>query len=76
MHFVPADYSLEDGAGSYNWMAQYTLEFLNAYLKHDPTAMQFLKRTPTENDVPKHLMAVNLRQASSKAGEGSVPVKK
>jgi hypothetical protein len=30
MRFVPADYSLEDGAASYNWMARYTLEFLNA----------------------------------------------
>jgi hypothetical protein len=60
-HFSPADYSLEEGAESYNWMARYVLEFLNAYIKHDTEAMLFLKRTPNENDVPRHLMAVDLR---------------
>jgi pimeloyl-ACP methyl ester carboxylesterase len=76
LHFVPADYSLEDGIASYNWMARYTLEFLNAYLKHDDTAMLFLKRTPAENDVPKHLMALTLRQASPQPGQGKTPAKK
>jgi hypothetical protein len=33
LQFLPADYALEDDAVSYNWMAQYILEFLNAYLK-------------------------------------------
>lgn len=65
-NFVPADYSLADGAASYNWMAQYTLEFLNAYLEHDSTAAQFLKRTPGENGVPKHLMAESFRAGSAK----------
>jgi hypothetical protein len=64
LQFSPADYSLQDGAESYNWMAQYTLEFLNAYLKHDKVALAYLKRTPTENGVPKHLMASNFRPAS------------
>jgi dienelactone hydrolase len=76
LQFVPADYSLEDGAASYNWMARYTLEFLNAHLKHDDTAVLFLKRTPTENGVPKHLMTVNLRQASPKPGQADTPAKK
>ncbi|WP_157467995.1 hypothetical protein [Edaphobacter aggregans] len=64
--FIPADYSLEEGAVSYNWMARYTLEFLNAYLNHDAAALLFLKRTPTENNVPKHLIAANFRAASGK----------
>ena len=56
LRFVPGDYSLEEGAETYNWMARYTLEFLNAYLKHDATATAFLRRTPGENGVPKHLI--------------------
>jgi pimeloyl-ACP methyl ester carboxylesterase len=66
LRFIPAEYSLEEGAESYNWMARYVLEFLNAYLKHDQTAELFLKRTPAENGVPKHLMAVRMRLVSPK----------
>lgn len=65
LQFVPADYSLQDGAESYNWMARYLLAFLNAYLNHDPTSSQFIARSPAENAVPKHLISVNLRRASS-----------
>jgi pimeloyl-ACP methyl ester carboxylesterase len=64
-HFAPADYSLEDGAMNYNWAARYTLEFLNAYLNHDSAAMAFLRRTPYENEVPKHLIAATFRAASA-----------
>ena len=64
-HFIPADYSLEEGNESYNWIARYTLEFLNAYLKQDPRAIQFLKQTPAQNGVPSHLMAVSLHPASN-----------
>ena len=63
LHFAPADYSLQEGNESYNWMARYTLEFLDSYLKKDASAVQFLKRTPAENGVPKHLMAVSFRAA-------------
>ncbi len=76
MRFVPADYSLEDGAASYNWMARYTLEFLNAYLKYQESAELFLKRTPAENGVSKHLMAVTLRQAAAKPNRGDTPAKR
>jgi hypothetical protein len=76
LRFVPADYSLEEGAESYNWMARYTLEFLSTYLKHDGTAVLFLKYTPAENGVPRHMMSVKLRQASPKPGEGGSPAKK
>jgi dienelactone hydrolase len=76
MQFSPADYSLEEGAVSYNWMARYILEFLNAYLKHKESATMFLKRTPGESGVPRHLMAFSLRQASSKPEQGNVPAKK
>jgi dienelactone hydrolase len=66
LQFSPADYSLEEGAESYNWMARYTKEFLDAYLKHDAAATRFLGRTPAENGVPRHLMATAFRPAAVK----------
>lgn len=74
--FVPADYSLQDGAESYNWMARYLLEFLDAYLKHNPTASQFITRSTFENGVPKHLISVNLRKASIAQAKNGLPRKK
>jgi hypothetical protein len=76
LQFVPADYSLQDGAESYNWMARYLLEFLNAYLKHDQAASQFITHTPAENGVPKHLISVNLRHASITQGKDDLPAQK
>ncbi|HUZ97387.1 MAG TPA: dienelactone hydrolase family protein [Edaphobacter sp.] len=58
-----ADYTREDGIIGYAWIARYTLNFLNAYLKHDTTAMAFLKKTPAENGVPQHFLAVSFRAA-------------
>jgi dienelactone hydrolase len=76
LQFVPADYSLEDGAESYNWMARYVLEFLDAYLKHDQAASEFITHTPSENGVPKHLISVNLRHASTTQIKDNVPARK
>jgi hypothetical protein len=76
MQFVPADYSLEDGAISYNWIARYTMEFLNAYLKNESQAGEFLRRTPAENGVPQHLMAITMRRAQAKAGVNGAPANK
>ena len=76
LQFSPADYSLEEGADSYNWMARYSLEFLNAYLKQDTAAMLFVKRTPAQNNVPKHLMAVSFRPALAKQVVSSSPSSK
>lgn len=76
IQFVPADYSLQDGAISYNWIAKYTLEFLNAYLKNDPKAAGFLKSTPAENGAPQHLMAITVHKATAESGGNSTPAKK
>jgi pimeloyl-ACP methyl ester carboxylesterase len=57
------DYSRADGTVVYGWVARYCLQFLDAYLKHDATAMAFLKKTPAENGVPPHMMAVDFRAA-------------
>jgi tetratricopeptide (TPR) repeat protein len=57
------DYDREDGVVGYAWIALYTLHFLDAYLKHDANSLAWLKKTPAENGVPKHLMTVNFRAA-------------
>lgn len=58
-----ADYTREDGITGYTWVARYTREFLDAYLKHDEQALEFLKSTPGQNGVPSHVMAVQFRGA-------------
>ena len=60
-----ADYDRQDGVIGYAWVARYTREFLDAYLKHDAPAQQFLKNTPADNGVPKHVLAVNFQPAKS-----------
>jgi tetratricopeptide (TPR) repeat protein len=57
------DYSRADGVLGYSWVARYTLEFLDAYLKHDGVAAQFLKKKPAENGAPFHMVTVNFRPA-------------
>lgn len=66
LKFAPADYSLQEGAESYNWMARYTREFLDAYLKNEASAAAFIRRTPAENGVPPHLMAADFQAAAHK----------
>jgi tetratricopeptide (TPR) repeat protein len=57
------DYERSDGIPGYAWMARYTLHFLDGYLKNDPAALAYLKKTPAENGVPPHLITVNFRPA-------------
>jgi len=59
-----ADYGRNDANTSYSWVALYTLQFLNAYLKHDGSAKAFLARTPAENDVPRHFMGIRFSPKS------------
>lgn len=58
-----ADYGPEDANQGYAWVARYSLAFLDAYLKHDASAIAFLKATPAGNGVPKHVMAIQSRAA-------------
>jgi dienelactone hydrolase len=62
-HVQLADYGREDGIVGYAWVARYTREFLDAYIKHDAAALQFLKNRPAQNGVPTHLMGVSYRAA-------------
>ncbi len=59
-----ADYGREFGIPGYAWDARYVLHFLNAYLKHDPEALAWLKKSPAENGAPPHLLTANFRPAS------------
>jgi Dienelactone hydrolase family len=75
-----ADYGQEDANTSYSWVALYMLQFLNAHVKHDAAAKEFLGRTTAENGVPKHIMAIKFRPGSfdeimrsaARTGEDSV----
>jgi pimeloyl-ACP methyl ester carboxylesterase len=58
-----ADFEREDANTSYAWVARYTLNFLEAYLKHDASANAFLKKRPAENGVPKHFMGITFKPA-------------
>jgi len=49
---------------SYNWVARYVLNFLDAYFKQDAGAQEFLKHTPVENGAPARLFKVEYRPAS------------
>ncbi|UPG88830.1 hypothetical protein L2Y96_15635 [Luteibacter aegosomaticola] len=60
-----ADYGREDANTSHAWVARYVLVFLDATLKHDASAATFMKKTPFENGVPKHFMAVSFRAAAA-----------
>lgn len=56
-------YGREYGSEGYAWVARYTLQFLDAYLKHEAAAMAYLKKTPAENGVPAHFITMNYRPA-------------
>ena len=62
--FMKADYTRADGTTSYAWVARYTVHFLDAYLKHDAAAMDWLKKTPAENGAPLHFLTASYRAAS------------
>ncbi|GLQ98125.1 dienelactone hydrolase family protein [Dyella mobilis] len=57
------DYGRQDGATGYALVARYTLQFLDAYLKHDAAAMAYLKQAPAEHGVPAHTITVKFRPA-------------
>lgn len=57
------DYGRDDANEGHAWSARYILAFLDAYVKHDAAARAFLAKTPLENGVPKHTMAITRRAA-------------
>jgi dienelactone hydrolase len=65
------DYTRADGVESFGWMARYTREFLEAYLKQDQVAMMFLKSPPSKAGVPEHVLGVKFQAAGIKAFDQS-----
>ncbi len=64
---APTEYSPQEIAASYAWVARYTREFLDAQLKDDAAAKKFLDATPAENGVPPHVMSIVSRKATAPA---------
>jgi pimeloyl-ACP methyl ester carboxylesterase len=62
------DYRREDGVPGYALVARYTQQFLDAYIKHEPAAMSYLKQAPSGAGVPAHTLTVNFRPAKSESG--------
>ena len=58
---MKADYTRADGITGYAWVARYTEHFLDAYLKHDANASEWLKKKPAENGAPMHFLTANYR---------------
>ncbi len=49
---------------SYRWVSVYTLNFLNAYLKKDTDAMDFLNHEPEDNTHVKGLISKTIKRAT------------
>ena len=61
---MKADYTRADGTIGYAWLARYTVHFLDAYLKQDTAAKEWLKKTPAENGAPLHFLTASCREGS------------
>ena len=62
--YMKADYTRADGTTGYGWVARYTEMFLDAYLKQDAAARDWLKKTPAENGAPLHFLTASYRAGS------------
>ena len=47
---------------SYKWMCQYTLNFLNAYIKGDKKALEFLENNPEKNGLKSGLISKKTKE--------------
>ncbi len=74
LRFVPdsyfGEYTRAEVSTAYGWMARYVHRFLDAYLKNDPTARDFLAKKPGENGAPTHTVAMDVRR-----GGGTAPTR-
>lgn len=59
-----SDYTRAEVSKAYGSMAQYVHKFLDAYLKNDPQARDFIVGNPVNNGVPAHMITVDLRTGS------------
>lgn len=65
--FHAGDYTQEDAVLGYRWVAYFTLQFLNSYLRSDTNASALLHTTPLKNGVPRHVLTVTNRPSEGEA---------
>jgi tetratricopeptide (TPR) repeat protein len=61
------DHTREEAAQAYRWTAQYIAQFLDAHLKNDKAAIDFLNRKPEQNGVPRRMMSLVSHRAKASA---------
>jgi len=52
---------------SYQLLSEHTLQFLNAILKEDKNALQFMENSPEANGIPEKLISKKMKKALEKA---------
>lgn len=62
------EYSREEALVAHGWMGRYVRAFLDAYLRNDAASLAFLRNKPAANEVPAHLLAVDVHRS-----EGAPP---
>ncbi len=50
---------------AYKWLSEYTLKFLEAYLKEDKEARAFLETAPEKNGVPAELISIRFKKPTA-----------
>ncbi len=63
---VRQDKSDEKILASYKILSNYTLHFLDAYLKDDQTSLAFLTNTPTQNGISPRVLSAEAKKAQEK----------
>lgn len=56
------DYTRDEVSRAHSWMARYTGQFLQAYLKGDAKGLAFLNNTPRANQAPEHMLIADTRR--------------
>lgn len=59
------DHTREEAAQAERWTAQYISHFLDAYLKNDKAALEYINRKPEQNQVPRHMMSLKIHKAKA-----------
>ncbi len=49
---------------SYKWVSVYTLNFLDAYLKNDESALKFIENNPLDNGIKKGILTKHTKKAN------------
>ncbi|SFU14074.1 Dienelactone hydrolase [Algoriphagus locisalis] len=52
---------------SYKWLAVYTLNFLDGYLKDDSNGLEFIQKQPSENGIKKELISLKYKEKEVEA---------